>query len=201
MPLARRTLLAVLLAAGCAVPALAQQPTGRLRGTISSVTADKLTVASVGFGTETVALAPSTAITWVVPAKLSEIGKGSFIGTAAVPGPHGALMALEVHVFPNAMRGVGEGHRPFDLKPDSTMTNGTVGSVTGAAGRTLTVTYNGGKQAVIVPPDTPIVGFAPATRAALRVGAHVIVFGPKAAGGSIAAARVLVGKNGLVPPM
>jgi hypothetical protein len=110
-------------------------------------------------------------------------------------------MALEIHIFPESMRGSGEGHRPFDLQPESTMTNGTVGDVTVANGRTLTVGYKGGQQTVIVPPDTPIVGFEPGDRALLAAGAHAILFGTKQADGSFTAARVLVGKDGLVPPM
>ena len=69
--------------------------------------------------------------------------------------------ALEVHVFPESMRGTGEGYRPFDLQPQSTMTNGTVGALTGTIGRTLTITYQGGKQTIVVPPDTPVVTYEP----------------------------------------
>jgi hypothetical protein len=201
MPMFRRAVLVALLASGLAAPAVAQTPSIRLRGTIAAYGADTLSVTTPAGKTETVALRPDTGVTWVVPAKLDDIGKGSFIGTAAMPGPNGALVALEVHVFPPSMRGTGEGHRPFDLKPESTMTNGTVGAVVVADGRTLTVDYKGGQQKVIVPPQTPIVGFAPADRAALTAGAHVILFGSKGAGGRLEAARVLVGKDGLVPPM
>ena len=198
----RRILLAMLLAAAAATPAVAQtRPAARLRGTIASVSGDTLSVTTHAGKTVQVALQADTGVTWVVPASLDDIAKGSFIGTAAMPGPDGALMALEVHVFPESMRGTGEGHRPFDLQPESTMTNGTVGDVVAAAGRTLTVTYKGGQQKVVVPPGTPIVGFAPADRGALAAGAHVILFGSSNPDGSVTAARVLVGKDGLVPPM
>jgi hypothetical protein len=99
------------------------------------------------------------------------------------------------------MRGTGEGHRPFDLQPSSTMTNGTVGSVTGSVGRTLTVTYADGAKTIVVPPDTPVVTYEPGSRALLVPGAHVIVMGFEAAEGQLSATRISVGKDGLVPPM
>ena len=118
-----------------------------------------------------------------------------------MPQPDGTQRALEIHVFPESMRGTGEGHRPFDLQPQSTMTNGTVGSVTGTIGRTLTVTYQGGEKTIVVPPDTPIVAFEPGTRAMLAAGAHIILIGTRAEDGVITATRILVGKDGLIPPM
>ena len=100
----------------------------------------------------TVSLAPNVAVVAIVPVRLEDIKQGSFIGAAAMPQPDGTQRALEVHVFPESMRGTGEGYRPFDLKPQSTMTNGTVGALTGTVGRTLTVAYQGGKQTIVVPP-------------------------------------------------
>ncbi len=110
---------------------------------------------------------------------------------------------MEVHVFPEAMRGTGEGHRPFDLAPGSTMTNGAVSArVDGVDGANLTVTYNGGQQVIVVDPKTPIVTFrSPARRADLKPGAAIVARGAKESDGSIDAARVLVGKDGLVPPL
>jgi hypothetical protein len=99
------------------------------------------------------------------------------------------------------MRGTGEGYRPFDLKPQSTMTNGTVGAVTGSVGRTLTVSYKGGEKTIIVPPGTPVVTYEPGSRSLLVPGAHIILFGTQAADGKVTANRISVGKNGLVPPM
>jgi hypothetical protein len=146
-------------------------------------------------------LTSGTTVVAIVPIALEAIKPGSFIGTAAVPGADGTLRALEVHVFPESMRGTGEGHRPFDLQPQSTMTNGTVGSVTGTTGRTMTITYQGGEKTIDIPPGTPIVTYEPATRAMLVAGAHVILFGTEADGGAITATRIAVGKDGLVPPM
>jgi hypothetical protein len=197
----RRTVLAALLAAGLAPAARAQTPAMRVRGVIAGHDGDSLTVTTRDGGTVKVLLLKDTGVVAIVPAKLDDIRKGSFIGTAAVPGPNGTLVALEVHVFPEELRGLGEGHRPFDLQPESTMTNGTVGDVTVAAGRTFTVSYQGGEKTVTVPADAPIVGLEPTDRGFLAVGEHVIVFGSKQADGPLVATRVLVGKNGLVPPM
>ena len=198
----RRAVLAGLLAAVAVTPAGAQTPpAARLRGTITARDRDRLTLTTRGGEEVKVVLLADTSVTAIVPASLDSIAKGSFIGTAAMPGPNGTLVAIEVHVFPEAMRGTGEGHRPFDLQPESTMTNGTVGDVVVASGRTLTVEYKGGQKTVTVPPETPIVSFEPATPELLTAGAHVILFGSKQDDGSVAAARILVGKDGVVPPM
>jgi endonuclease YncB( thermonuclease family) len=201
MKSSRRAVLFALPMLAWAMSATAQAPPSRLRGTIAARDGDTLTFATRPGETVKVALPANVAVVAVVPKNLDDIKKDSFIGTAAVPGPSGALMALEIHIFPESMRGTGEGHRPFDLQPESTMTNGTVGDVTVANGHTLTVGYKGGQQTVIVPPDTPIVGFEPGDRALLTVGAHAILFGAKQADGSFVPARILVGKDGLVPPM
>jgi hypothetical protein len=198
----RRSLLATILLCAWAGSAGAQaMPSVRVRGTIASLTGNTLSVTSTAGATQTLLVPPESIVTQLVATSLDAVKPGSFIGTAAVPGKGGTLVALEVHVFPESMRGTGEGHRPFDLKPESTMTNGTVGDVVGTVGRTLTVRYQGGEQTVQVPPDTPIVTFEPGSHAQLTPGAHVIVFATKAADGALQASRILVGKDGLVPPM
>jgi hypothetical protein len=113
----------------------------------------------------------------------------------------GTLKALEIQVFPESMRGVGEGHRPWDFGPQSSMTNGTVGDLTVADGRTLHLKYKDGEQVVFVPPNAPIITYEPATVAALTPGAHVIGFAEQAPDGALTAQRIGVGKDGLVPPM
>jgi hypothetical protein len=193
-------LLAAGLVASGAALAQAPQPV-RIRATIDSVDASSLSLTTRTGDKVTVAIAPDTIVTALVPIKLQDIKPGSFIGTAAMPQPDGTQRALEVHVFPESMRGAGEGHRPFDLQPQSTMTNGTVGAVTGSVGRTLTVTYKGGEKTIVVPPDTPVVTFEPGSSALLAPGAHVIVFATRTADGKVTATRIAVGKNGLVPPM
>ena len=109
---------------------------------------------------------------------------------------------MEVHIFPEAMRGTGEGFRPFDLGPKSSMTNGNISArVDATTGPKLTVTYKGGEQTIVVDPKTPIVAFEPGAQTDLKPGAAIIARGPKQGDGSIDAAFVLVGKDGLVPPM
>lgn len=202
MDLTRRMSFAALLAVAVAFPALAQAPDiERVRGTVVSAMGGDLTVSTKGGDTVAMKLADNASFTWIKPIAVSAIKPGAFIGTAAMAQPDGTLKALEIQVFPESMRGVGEGHRAWDFGPQSSMTNGTVGDLKVSHGRTLTLTYKGGEQKVFVPPKAPVITYAPATRAALRKGAHVIVFAQKAADGSLTAMRVGVGKNGLVPPM
>lgn len=187
-------------------PALADggPPPSRVRATIVAVHDNTIDVADTSGNKAAVALPADLAVTEIAPIEPSAIQTGSYIGTAAVKQPDGTLRALEVHVFPEAMRGTGDGHRPYDLGPGSSMTNGTVeqsGAVTGAQGRTLSVKYKDGEQRIVVPPDVPIVTFAPGRRDELKAGAHVVMFVRADAQGALTAQRVLVGKDGLVPPM
>jgi hypothetical protein len=147
------------------------------------------------------AIAPDLVITAIVAAKITDIKPGTYIGTAAMTESDGTLRALEIQVFPESMRGVGEGHRPWDLGPQSTMTNGTVGDVVIAQGRGLTLRYKGGEETVVVPETAPIITYAPGTQAMLVPGAHVIVTATEKADGSLVAQRIGVGKDGLTPPM
>jgi hypothetical protein len=116
--------------------------------------------------------------------------------------PDGRLKAQELLIFPEAMRGVGEGHRAWDLTPDSTMTNATVEAVVSdAAGRVLTLTYKGGQQELLVPPGTPIVTLESGDASLLRAGNHVFLSATRESDGGLSASRITVGKDGLVPPM
>jgi hypothetical protein len=198
----RHILAAAVLGLAASGAARAQAPQAmRIRATIDSADANSLHLTTRAGDKVIVALAPDIAVALLVPVKLEDIKPGSFIGSAAMPQPDGTQRALEVHVFPESMRGTGEGHRPFDLEPQSTMTNGTVGAVTGSVGRTLTVTYKGGEKTIVVPPNTPVVTYEQGSTALLVPGAHVIVFGTRAADGKVTATRIAVGKDGLVPPM
>jgi hypothetical protein len=186
-------------------PALAQNaPVASARATIETVSADgaALRVRTRAGEGQTVHLSPTTRFVLVVPATLADVKPGSFIGVAALPGEGSELKAMEVHIFPEAMRATGEGFRPFDLAPKSSMTNGAISArVDAAAGPKLTVTYKGGEQTIVVDPKTPIVAFAPGARTDLKPGAAIIARGAKQEDGSIDAASVAVGKDGLVPPM
>jgi hypothetical protein len=187
-------------------PALAQNTpqVARVRATIETVSADgaSLSVRTRAGETGMVRLTPKTLLVLVVPAALADVKPGAFIGVAALPGENGELKAMEVHIFPEAMRGTGEGFRPFDLAPGSSMTNGNIQArVDAASGPKLTVTYKGGEQTIVVDPKTPIVTLAPAAQADLKPGAAIIARGPRQEDGAIDAAVVQVGKDGLVPPM
>ncbi len=188
-----------------AMPAVAQtQPLAVARATIASVSPDggSVVTRTRAGQDQTIKLSDKTTVTIVLPATLADVKPGAFIGVAALPGDNGALKAMEVHVFPEAMRGTGEGHRPFDLAPSSTMTNGAVAARDhGVAGASLPVTYNRGQQVIAVDPNTPIVSFAPGARADLKAGAAVVARGRRENDGPIDAIRSLVGKDGLVPPL
>jgi hypothetical protein len=185
-----------------AVTALAQEPVpARIRGTVVGLDKQVLTVVSKSGDTQIVTLKPDASVSEVVPAKLSEITPNSFVGVTAMPGADGAMTALEVHIFPEAARGTGEGHRPWDLGAGSTMTNGTVGTVSGAHDRSITVKYGSDEKTIVVPETATIVTFQPGNMGELVKGAHVIVFAQKAADGTLTAGRVSVGKDGLTPPM
>jgi hypothetical protein len=174
----------------------------RIRGTIERVDGESLHVKTRGGADAIVRLADGATITGLVKSSWADIKPGSYVGTAAVEQPTGNLKSIEVQVFPEAMRGVGEGHRDYDLGPKSSMTNGTVGEVmqTGE-GRTLTIKYQGGEKTVVVPPDAPVVTYVPSARADLAPGAKVIVTAMKQPDGTLQTNRVLVGRDGLEPPM
>jgi hypothetical protein len=202
----KKLLIAGLMAAALTAPAVAQQTTTHVRGVIASLAGNVLTVAApIGSATTAVTLAPNVRVQYVVKSSLAAIVPGSWVGSAAVPQVDGTLRALEVHVFPPGLT-PGAGSRPYDLTPTSTMTNGsvtTIGTtkVDKVSARVITITYDGGEKNVVVPPDTPIVTYAPADASALVLGAHVNIIATQNADGTLTAASVSVGKDGLVPPM
>ena len=194
--------LAFLALAGAmlTLPALARnEPVQRIRGTVEQVAADSVTVRS-GARDVRIALPAGWKVTAVKPSELAAIKPGTFIGTAAT-GPDTHLVAREVVVFPPALKGTGEGHYPWDLGPQSTMTNATVDAeTTGTNGRTLSLSYKGGKVDVLVPPGVPIVTLQPGRRAMLAPGAHVFIVA-SGSGDQLTAKRIAVGEDGLTPPM
>ena len=200
----RRLFLATALLVGStAVAAIAQTaPPTRVRGTIAALDGNNLTVNSRDGQKLAIVLKDPVTVATVKKVELSAIEPNSFIGTATRTGADGKLTAIEVLVFPEAMRGTGEGFYPWDLEPGSMMTNGTVkGAVTAASGRELTIGFKDSSNTVCVPPTAPIVTFAPATRDDLKLGAPVFLIAMKNADGTLAAARVTVGKDGVAPPM
>src|SRR3978361_1251895 len=205
MPLrpALRPLLAFALVAASSIFALAQQTSpSRVRGTIESVDGETLMVKSRSGEEVRLTMAGDLRVVGIEKIALSDIKVGSFIGTTTVPGPDGAANAVEVHVFPEDMRGTGEGSRPFDLRPNSTMTNATVAqTVAGNDGHTLMIKYKDGEKKVVVSPDTPVVTYVPAAKSDLKAGAQELAFLTQLPDGSFETNRVSVGRDGLTPPM
>ena len=182
--------------------ATAQTAPVRVRGTVVSLDGPALVVKSRTGEIVSVKLADNWSVSGVVKASLDDIKPGTYVGTAALPAGEESLRAIEIMIFPEVMRGTGEGHYPWDLQSNSSMTNATVASeVKSADGRVLKLAYKGGEKAVIIPADAPVVTFAPATPADIKPGAAVFIPAQRQADGSLQASRMLVGKDGIIPPM
>ncbi|HEY2967510.1 MAG TPA: hypothetical protein VGK75_04000 [Casimicrobiaceae bacterium] len=195
--------LCLLLFTSEAMLAQAPAPTQRIRGDVVALDGLSLQVKLRSGEVLAIKLADNYVVTAVVKIDVTAIKPGAFVGTASVPQPDGTLTSLEVLVFPEAMRGSGEGHYPWDLRPGSMMTNATVAEVVsaGQGARRMTLRYKDGEKSIIVPEDVPIVTFEPGEKTMLVPGAHILLTATKQPDGSLTAARVAVGKNGLVPPM
>jgi hypothetical protein len=179
----------------------ATNPTVRLRGTIEKLESGFVTIKERRGETITLVMAENMPMNEVYPIKMEDIKAGSYIGTAAMPKPDGTLEALEVLVFPEAMRGTGEGHNPWDLQKDSTMTNATVADLKVAPnGRQLRLTYKGGEKVVNVAEGAPIVTFRPGDKSLLVVGAKVLVQAQEK-DGKPTVLRMTIGRDGFAPPM
>jgi hypothetical protein len=210
-------------------PAAPAAPQRHVRGDIVSLEGDTLTIKSRSGADVKLKLADNARVATIGKADMSSIGDGTFVGTTAVQQPDGTLRAVEVHVFPDSMRGTGEGHRPWDLQPGSTMTNATVAKVdqgasggaarasgtgssmtnatvakvdeSGGGARKLSLKYKDGEKTVIVPAGTPVVKIQPGDKSKLVPGAHVFAIVTRQADGTMLAERLNVGEGGLVPPM
>ncbi|AZO76229.1 MULTISPECIES: hypothetical protein [unclassified Bosea (in: a-proteobacteria)] len=188
----------MVLAAG----AQAQTPQTRIRGTVERLEGQSLTVKTQDGAMTTVALAPNYSIGAVVKASMAEIKKGSFIGVGARPQTGGGLAAVQVFIFPEAMRGTGEGHKPWGVLPDSTMTNATVAeTVSQVEGGSVTLTYPGGEQKIAIPPEANIIMAAPAQTGDLVAGAQVAMTASRQADGSLSSGRVTIAKAGAQLPL
>jgi hypothetical protein len=197
-------LVVAAMVATSSLYAIAQQPPtpSRVRGTIEGVDGDVLSVKSRSGEDVKLHMTGDMRVVGIVRISLADIKVGSFVGATTVPGPDGRQNAVEVHVFPEDMRGTGEGSRPYDLRPNSTMTNATVAeTVAGNDGHTLMVKYKGGEKNVEVSAETPVVTYVPADKSDLKPGAKVIAFMKKLPDGSFETNRVSVGRDGLTPPM
>jgi hypothetical protein len=175
----------------------------RVRGTVVGLEGSTLTVKTREGPNAMLMLKPGWKMAGVAKASVEDIKPGDFVGIASLPTASGGDGAIEVLVFPPALKGSGEGNYPWDLKPKSSMTNATVtNAVKGVDGRTLDLSYSGGKEKKISIPDgVPIVTFGPATPTDLKPGATVFVPAQRGDDGALAAGFVVVGNNGIAPPM
>jgi hypothetical protein len=181
----------------------AQQPSPvRLRGVIDATDGSTLQVKLRDGAVRVVHLADKARIGALAKATLADVKIDSFVGITSVPDGNGGQRAVEIHIFPDALRGTGEGQRPWDLLPNSTMTNATVATtVASVNGQTIKVKYKGGETEVATTPETQIVALENGDRSELKAGTAVVVIGVKRADGDIDAGIVNFGRDGLKPPM
>jgi hypothetical protein len=185
-----------------AVGALAQQPPAmRVSGTVESFDGKLLAIKSDKLGEVKVNLAGDTAVFGVSKATIADVKPGAFIGVGAMPQADGSQRAIQVTVFAEVQRGQGEGHRPWDARPNSTMTNGAVEqTIASVDGEVAMVKYKGGEQKIVIPPDATILAYAVGDKTELKTGAHVAVLrAVKKPDGSLETNRVNVGRGGVVP--
>src|SRR4051812_941151 len=201
-----RIALSLVLIVLLVAPSLAQSPPtavpSRVRGTVEKLDGQTLAIKMREGPVATIALAPNFTVNGVVKKELSDIKEGDYIGVASLKGTDGKLHALEVLIFPEAMRGTGEGHFPCDLQPDRLMTNAAVAGIASApTGRTLKLAHKGQETEIVVGPEAPIVTFQPAEASLLKPGAAVFLTAQKQPDGTLTAARVTAEKDGVKPPM
>jgi len=196
------TALVFSLFASCLVLAQAPAPTQRIRGDVVSVDGLNIKVKERSGEMLAIKLTDNYVVAGVAKVGIEALTPNAFVGTATMPQSDGTQTALEVLVLPESGRGSGEGHYPWDLQPGSMMTNATVAEVVSVGpSRRMTLRYKGGEKVVVVPPDAPIVTFEPGDRAMLKPGAHVLLTATRQPDGTLTAARIAIGKDGLVPPM
>jgi hypothetical protein len=197
--LAVLTVLSVLGSAAWAQ----QPPPVRIRGAIEAVDGPTLSIKTREGTDLRVRMTDNVVVFGVAKTTLSEIKQGSYIGVTAMPEPDGVQRAVAVHIFPENQRGAAEGFRPWDQRPGSTMTNATVAeTVKGTDGQNILVKYKDGEKKVVVPPDTPIVTFVAGDKSEVKPGVKVIIFSAtRKDDGTLEAARVNVGRDGITPPM
>src|SRR5579864_1219062 len=175
----------------------------RIRGTIESIDGKTMNIKTREGTDVKVNMTDDISVIGIAKTSLSEIKQGSYIGVSAMPQPDGSQKAIAIHIFPEAMRGAAEGFRPWDLRPNSTMTNATVAqTVAGVDGQTIDVKYKDGEKKVAVTPETAIVAFVTGEKSEIKQGAKIIIFGAKKNDdGSLEANRIGVGRDGIAPPM
>ena len=192
---------AALATVAVAASSAQQPPTVRVRGTIEAVDGQTLTIKTREGSDVKATLKDKATIAAIVKASYADIKQGAFIGVTGMPQPDGSQKCREIHIFTEAMRGTGEGHRPWDLEPKSTMTNATVEEVAAVGEHEIKLKYKDGEKKIVVGPECPIVAYAPGDKADLKPGAKVFIgAAAKEADGSLSAARINVGRDA-APPM
>lgn len=197
------TAASIVLGASVALAQAPANPPVRVRATVEKLDGDKLMVKMNNGQEATIALAADARVLGVEKTTIADVKVGSYVGISSMPQTDGTEKAIHVHIFPEAMRGVAEGHFPWDNRPGSMMTNAAVETaVAGNDGQTLTVKYKGTEKKVSVPADAVVVKYVPGNKAQLTSGAKIFIAGAaKQADGSLSASNVSVGLNGLTPPM
>jgi hypothetical protein len=206
----RTSFLAAVVIAFTALPAFAQAPASAppsapptpIRGTVEKLADHTLTVKSRDGSSASVTLAPNVTVRTVVAKTLTDIKPGDKVAITSVPGPDGTRQAVEVHMLPASMPANRLSEFPWDLRPNSLMTNAMAAQISDTPkGRMIKVTLNGRESEITVPPDTPIVGYGPGDVSLLKPGTTVFVLARKQADGSLGAAGVIAEKDGVKPPM
>jgi hypothetical protein len=194
---------AAFAAALVVTSALAQKgETVNVKGKIASVDGSTLVVDQAkGAGQAKIAMNEKVMILTIGPGTIKDLTKGAYIGVGAMPQADGSQRAMQITVFAESQRGLGEGFRPWDRAPNSTMTNGTVDTRVGSVdGPTLTVKYKGGEKKIVVPSDAVILAYSVGDKSDLKPGAHIAIIGAKPrADGTLDAGRVNVGLGDVVP--
>jgi hypothetical protein len=193
--------LAALAVLGATIPASAQD-TVRVRGAIERLEGPLFVVKTRDGSEVTLAVTETPLFVAIVKATVADIKPGQFVGSTGMTQPDGSQKAIEVHIFPESMRGTGEGHYDWDLKPLSKMTNASVEqTVKGVDGQELSVKYKGGEKKLLVTPDTVVVAYVMGSREDIQPGVRVIVAAKKQPDGTLLTPRITYGKDGLTPPM
>jgi hypothetical protein len=199
----QRVLAAASFALVCTVLPASAQETVRIRGTIESVNGDVYTVKNRDGAEMKVSMTDKPLFVAIVKSTMADIKPGMFVGSTGMTQPDGTQKAIEVHIFPESMRGTGEGHYDWDLKPNTKMTNANVEqTVGGVDGQMLSVKYKDGEKKLLVTPETAVVTYVVGDKNDLKPGIKVFVgAGKKQADGTVQTSRITYGKDGLTPPM
>jgi hypothetical protein len=187
---------------GLALPASAQE-TVRIRGTIERIEGPVFVVKNRDGAELKLTVTDKPLFVAIVKATIADIKPGMFVGSTGETQPDGTQKAIEVHIFPESMRGTGEGHYDWDLKPKTKMTNANVEqTVAGVDGQILSVKYKDGEKKVLVTPETAVVTYVAGDRSDLKPGIRIFVgAAKKQPDGTVQTPRITYGKDGLTPPM